>query len=523
MHSHDILALAAAIVPERDATVFDGARQTYAELAARANRLANALAGLGVGANDRIAVVDVNTPAHLEVYFAAARLDAVYVPMNFRGRGDELAYPLEATAPKVLFAGERYVPLIDSLPVAPQEPAFVAFPGASGGAGEGDGWSAYETLLLSGDEEELRFPEGDDDATAALLFTAGTTGNPKAVPLSHTSFTSFMLSSVEPADPDMEERTLLTMPLYHIAGLQSALAGVYGGRTLVVQRQFEAREWMELVQRERVQRALLVPTMLKQIVDHPDFSRHDLSSLEVVTYGGAPMPLTVVERVIAALPGVQFINAFGQTETGSTIAMVPPEDHVLEGPADVVTKRRKHLASIGVPLPDVEVRIVDKEGRGVDTGESGEIVARGPRLMRGYWHDDDASASAIRDGWLYTGDLGRVDEDGYIYLEGRAKDFIKRGGEMVSPEEVESALYAHPGVEECAVIGLPDETWGERVVAVVVPKDGDSTATEEALLEVAQERLARFKRPEQVVFVDALPRSDLGKVLKRELRERLGG
>jgi acyl-CoA synthetase (AMP-forming)/AMP-acid ligase II len=522
VHSHDILAMAAAIVPERDATVFDGARQTYAELAARANRLANALAGLGVGPGDRVAVVDVNTPAHLEVYFAVARLRAIYVPMNFRGRGAELVYPLEVAAPKVLFAGERYVSRIDSLPLALQESAFVAF-ARSGDDSEENGWSAYEALLAGGDQEELRFPEGDDDATAALLFTAGTTGNPKAVPLSHSSFTSFMLSSIEPADPDAEECTLLTLPMYHIAGLQSALAGVYGGRTLVVQRQFEAREWMELVQRERVQRALLVPTMLKQIIDHPDFPCHDLSSLAVLTYGGAPMPFTVVERAIEALPGVQFINAFGQTETGSTIAMVPPEDHVLEGPTDVLATRRKHLASIGVALPDVEVRIVDEDGREVGAGEPGEIIARGPRLMRGYWGDDAASASTIRKGWLYTGDLGHMDEDGYIYLGGRAKDFIKRGGEMVSPEEVESVLYAHPGVEECAVIGLPDETWGERVVAVVVPKAGEGAATEDALLEMVQERLARFKRPEQVVFVDALPRNDLGKVLKRELRERLGG
>ena len=344
-------------------------------------------------------------------------------------------------------------------------------------------------------------PPASRTETAALLFTAGTTGQPKAVPLTHNSFTSFMLSSVEPPDPDAEERMLLTLPLYHVAGLQSALAGVYGGRTIVIQRQFEPREWLALVQNERVQRALVVPTMLKQLIDHPGFGDYDLSSLEVLTYGGASMPPVVLERAIAALPHVHLINAFGQTETGSTIAMVPPEDHVLEGAPEVVALRRKHLTSIGRPLPDVEVRVVDEQGRELPVGETGELAARGPRLMRGYWQAD---AEALSGGWLRLGDLGYIDEDGYIYLQGRAKDFIKRGGEMVSPEEVENVLYLHIGVDECAVVGVPDETWGERVVAVVVAKP-DAAPTEDALLDLATERLARFKRPEQVVFVDALP------------------
>ena len=216
-----------------------------------------------------------------------------------------------------------------------------------------------------------------------------------------------------------------------------------------------------------------------------------------------------------------FINAFGQTETGSTIAMVPPEDHILEGPPDVVAKRRKHLASIGKPLEDVELRVVNDEGVDVGTDVTGEIVARGPRLMNGYWGQADATADTIRDGWLYTGDLGYIDEDGYVYLNGRAKDFIKRGGEMVAPEEVENIIHAYEGVAECAVIGLPDETWGERVVAIVVKEPG-AHVTEVSVKEVCQEHLAGFKRPEQVIFVDALPRNPLGKVLKRELRDLYG-
>ena len=518
MHTHELLSIAAAIVPERTATMTpDGEAMSYAQLAARANRLANALADAGVGAGDRVAVIDVNRPQHLEVYFAAARLDAIYVPLNFRDRAEELRFPLEHTAPKVIVSGERYVGLVNELRGDTITPELLLVTADESSVG----WTAYEAALASGDPEELRFPEGDPENTAVLLFTAGTTGRPKAVMLSHASFTSFMVSNVEPPDPEVEERTLLSLPLHHIAGLQAALASVYGGRSTVIQRQFEAREWMGLVERERVSRALVVPTMLKQLVDHPEFERYDLSSLRVITYGGASMPPMLIERAISALPGVQFINAFGQTETGSTIAMVPPEDHVLDGPPEVVAKRRLHLSSIGLPLPDVEVRVVDEAGVAVATGSTGEIVARGPRLMTGYWGQADATAETIRDGWLYTGDLGYVDGDGYIYLQGRAKDFIKRGGEMVAPEEVENIIHNHDGVAECAVIGVPDETWGERVVAVVVAELGASV-TEESVLAICREHLAGFKRPERVVVVDALPRNALGKVLKRELRERYG-
>ena len=485
---------------------------TYAELADRSNRLANALAERGVRAGDRIAVMDVNTPMHFEAYFAAARLDAIYVPLNFREHGEEVGYPLRHAAPKVIAAGERYVSLIDGLDAS----AELLLTNGSGS----QGWDSLDALIHDADPDEMFFPEQPPEETAVLLFTAGTTGLPKAVMLSHASFTSFMLTSMDPPDPDTEESTILTLPLYHVAGLQAALAGVFGGRTIILQHQFEPHEWMALVQKHRVERALIVPTMLKQLLDHPEFDRHDLSSLRVVTYGGASMPPSLIERALPLLPGVQFINAFGQTETGSTIAMVPPEDHVLSGPPELVEKRRKRLSSIGRPLPDVEVRIVQEDGQDLPLGETGEIVARGPRLMRGYWGQPDATADTVHDGWLYTGDLGYQDEDGYIYLSGRAKDFIKRGGEMVAPEEVEHILHACPGVEECAVIGLPDETWGERVVAVVVSTPGVELP-EESLLDACQ-GLARFKRPEQVIFVGELPRNSLGKVLKNQLRAQLG-
>jgi acyl-CoA synthetase (AMP-forming)/AMP-acid ligase II len=235
------------------------------------------------------------------------------------------------------------------------------------------------------------------------------------------------------------------------------------------------------------------------------------------------MPLEVLKRALRAFPHARFINAFGQTETAATITMLAPEDHVIPPglPPEEEERRLKRLTSIGKPLPDVEVRIVDEQGNEVPPGVVGEIVARGPRLMKGYWKQEEATRQTIRGGWLYTGDLGYRDEEGYIYLAGRAKDFIKRGGEMVSPEEVEQCLMAHPAVDEAAVIGVPDEEWGERVRAIVVLKQG-ARATEEELIEHCRQRLASFKKPESVVFVEELPRNPLGKVLKRVLREQFG-
>ena len=512
MNTTEFLTISAAIVPDRLAMIFEDKRITYDELQARANRLANALEGLSVEAGDRVAILQVNCNQYVEAYFATAKLDAVYVPLSYRTRADELAYMVNDSQPKVLFVGGRYTDLARSIAgrlatvehyVSLEEPV--------------EGWLRYDDLLAAGAVDE-RFPEADGDDLTIIIFTAGTTGFPKGVMLSHESFSSYILSNVSPPELDEDERNILTVPLYHIAGVQAFMAAIYGGRTLIVQRQFDAKGWMELVERERVNRAMMVPTMLKMLMEHTDFRCHDLSSLDVITYGAAPMPLEVIKRAIQEFPRAHFINAFGQTETAATITMLPPEDHALDGSAEEIEKKLRRLSSIGKPLEDVEVRIVDESGDPAAQGDVGEIVARGARLMKGYWHQAEATAEAIRGGWLYTGDLGYFDDDGYIFLSGRAKDFIKRGGEMISPEEVEQVLHSHSAIDEAAIIGVPDADWGERVRAVVVLKNGQTSA-EHDIIEFCRQRLASFKKPESVIFADALPRNPLGKVLKRELRE----
>ena len=513
MNTTEFLNITSLIVPDRTAIVFDGKRFSFQELEERVKKLANALAGMGVRAGDRIASMQVNCNENIETYFAAAKLDAVYVPLNFRSRSEEIEYMINDSKPKILITGERYVSMVDDIKEnLTSVDGFVVMDDASA-----EGWESYEQLLSTSSDEDM-YPMGDEDDLTMVMFTAGTTGSPKGVMLSHDSFASYLLANVSPPDLESEEKNILTVPLYHIAGVQAVMAAIYGGRTLIIQRQFEPVEWMTLVQEEKANRAMMVPTMLKMLMDHQEFEKFDLSTLEVITYGAAPMPLEVIKRAISKFPGTFFINAFGQTETAATITMLPPEDHILEGSEEEIEKKLNRLTSIGKPLSDVEVRIVNENGGEVDVGETGEIVAQGPRLMKGYWNQQEATTEALRGGWLYTGDLGYFDEDGYIFLSGRAKDFIKRAGEMVSPEEVEQVLHSHPSIDEAAIIGVPDVDWGERVRAIVVAKVG-ATIDKEEVMAYCKDRMASFKKPESVVVVEELPRNPLGKVLKRVLRE----
>ena len=517
MNTTEFLTITSAICPDRTAIVFEGKRLSFIELSERANRLTNALAGLEIKKGDRVAMLQVNCDQYVEAYYGVAKSGAIFVPLNFRAKKDELIYMINHSEARVLLVGERYIEMVKE--VRPELPLVQHYISVEG---KQEGMLDYEELLDAASGEEF-FTEIDDEDITILMYTAGTTGLPKGVPLPHNSFSVYMLENVNPVDPDIEETNLLTMPLYHVAGIQAMLAATYGGRALAMMRQFEVDEWLETVQREKANRAMLVPTMLKRVIDQPDFAKYDLSSLKVITYGAAPMPFEVIKKAIALFPGVSFINAFGQTETASTITTLGPEDHIIEGTEAEKDKKLSRLtSSIGRPMHDVEMKIIDEAGNDLPIGEVGEIVARGPRLMGGYWKDAEKTAKTMtKDGWLRTGDMGYMDEDGYFFIAGRGDDMIIRGGENISPVEVENALYAHPVVEEVAVIGVPDEEWGQEPRAIVALKKGE-TATAEELMEFCRERLASFKRPRSVVFVDMLPRTSTGKVLKRVLREQYG-
>jgi acyl-CoA synthetase (AMP-forming)/AMP-acid ligase II len=546
----ELLTIPASMFPEQEILRFDGQGTSYEALAERVMHVAGALRALGVQPGDRVAVLETNTPAVLEALYATTSLGAVFVPLNYRARADELAHMLGVAAPRVLLVGARYVAVARAA-LAELGQATTGGPHPSplpGGEGTGqlleeaaaklgstrEGQGTPPALVALGEvvdglpslaglatQAEGVYPEDvADDDLAVLMFTSGTTANAKAVMLTHGSLVSFAFGTADPADGSERGTVLLAAPLYHVAGLTAALAATWTGRRIALLRQFDAAEWLALVAREQVTHAFLVPTMLKRVLDHPDFAATDLSSLQVLSYGAAPMPLGVIRRAIEALPPtVQFFNAFGQTETASTVTTLGPDDHRLEGSAAEIERKLRRLGSIGRPLADVELRVVDEAGREVPRGEIGEIAIRTERLMRGYYGEADATRATLHEGWLRTRDLGWMDEDDYVYLAGRQADLIIRGGENVAPEEVEAALGTHPAVEEAAVIGLPDEEWGERVAAVVVCRAGADVSAE-TLIEHCRERLASFKKPEHVVFVDALPRNALGKLLRKDLRNQ---
>ena len=515
MNTANFLSIPASIFPEQEILVFEDARLTYADALRHVRRLAAALAALGVERGDAIAALDTNSHRYVEAYYAAATLGAVFVPLNYRAKGPELRHMLATAGARVVVVGSRYRAALTSvLPELSEVRHVIAFDAAS------DGGTTVDALVAGADAEREE-AEIDEADTTILMYTSGTTALPKGVLLTHHDFTTYVCGTVELADGSPRGTALVCVPLHHIAGATAVMTTLFAGRKLVLMRQFDAATWLRLVERERVTHAFLVPTMVKQLLDAPELGTCNLSSLQSLAYGGAAMPLSVVRRAIEAFPpSVGFVNAFGQTETTSTLTVLGPEDHRLSGTADEVEAKLRRLTSIGRPLPDVELRIVDEDGRVLPPGAVGEIVVRTPRVMKGY--AGDAGASGIdADGWLCTRDMGWIDEAGYAFLAGRKDDMIIRGGENIAPAEVEATLQLHPAVDEAAVVGVADVEWGQRVAAAVALRPGQRVTAEE-LIEFCRARLASFKKPEIVRFFSALPKNPLGKILRRDIRAAFG-
>jgi acyl-CoA synthetase (AMP-forming)/AMP-acid ligase II len=510
----NFLSIPASIAPDQDAMVFGDHRQPYQDTLVRVQRLASALGALGISKGERVAILDTNSPQYVEAYFATSMLGAIFVPLNYRARADELEYLVTAAGARILMVGERYVPLVaeirDRLGVA----HFVTLASAQ------PDMLPFEELVAQG-VDDGREADVDEADVNILMYTSGTTGRPKGVMLTYGDFVAYVCGNTELADGTPRGAALLCVPLYHIAGITTMMTSLFTGRALVILPQFDPTAWLQTVQRERVTHAFLVPTMLKRVLDQPDFEASRCASLELLAYGAAPMPLAVIRRAIAQFPrSVSFVNAFGQTETTATVTMLLPDDHRLDGTPQEVERTLRRLSSIGRPLPDVEVKIVDGAGTEVPVGQIGEIAVRTPRMMKGYFSPGDATGQTIVAGWLHTRDMGWMDADGYLYLAGRKDDLIIRGGENISPAEVEGVLHTHPAIEEVAVLGVPDVEWGEQVAAIVAPKAG-CTLTADEVSDWCRQRLASFKKPEMVYFVSELPRNPMGKVLRQDLREQL--
>lgn len=434
------LSIPAMMFPDREILVFEDTRLTYAQLQERVNHLANALHSLGLGRGSHIGIIQSNCSQYVEAYYATSKVGGTFVPINHRAQIGELKYMLNTRQVDALFVGDSYLDLAFSIR---HDIPFV------------EHWIAMERRhkgmlyiddILDGTCDVDREEDMDGDETNVLIYTSGTTALPKAVMLSYSNFFQYVFETVQPPDGTRWGATLVCAPLYHISGAIAMMSSIYGGRRLVLMRQFDAKEWLRLVKQEKITHAFLAPTMLKRLLEEPDLANSDLSSLETLSYGAAPMPLTVIRRAIETFPkNVGFINAFGQTETTATVTMLLPEDHRLDGSPAEIAKKLRRLSSIGRPLPDVEIRIVDENNLEVPRGEIGEIVVRTPRLMKGYIGQERMSQKILTGGWMHTRDLGSMDEDGYVFLAGR-KDasMIHASGETGSTGVAIMSLY--PGI-----------------------------------------------------------------------------
>ena len=496
MHVGMVLEMASDSLGDRVAIGPVDGGLTFAELGHRARRAGTWLAGQP---GDRVVLIDENSPAVPIALFGSAIAGKPFVPVNYRLADDRLRAIVERAAPATVIAG-------------------------TGVAARLEGVSGLEMIeradfLATVEDESIEETDGwgcDPEATAVLLFTSGTTGEPKAAVLRHMNLASYLVSSLEFGSAGEDEATIVSVPPYHIASVSSVLSTTYTGRRVVQLESFDAKEWVRLVREESVTHAMVVPTMLNRILDVVDADGEGLPSMRSLAYGGGPMPRAVVERAMRLLEGLDLVNAYGLTETSSTVAVLGPDDHrEAFGSNDPVVRER--LGSVGRVLPGVELTIRDPEGQPVPDGERGEIWVRGEQVSGEYLGVEPSAT----DGWFNTRDSGRIDAEGYLFVHGRLDDVIVRGGENLSPGEIETVLVEHPAVESAAVVGIPDTEWGERVVAAVVLQPG-AEASEDELRDLVRARLRSTKTPEHVQVRDELPYNETGKLLRRVLRDELG-
>ncbi|GAX88969.1 fatty acid--CoA ligase [Effusibacillus lacus] len=491
--------------------IIDGdAKFTYGEFGERVKRLAGKLQEMGVEKGDRVGLLMFNSFRYLEIFYASFLLGAVVVPLNIRLAPPEISFILNDAGAKVLFFHREFIPVVSrlraELPAISHYVLAEEVPAAEANA------VFYEDLVS--EPVSLREAALADDDLAGIYYTGGTTGLPKGVMLSHKNLAVNAYQVAVAIGYRHDDVYLHAAPMFHAADGASTFAVTMVGGIHAHIRSFDPRLVLETIQREHVTSVLLVPTMINMVVNHPDVNSYTLSSLKKLMYGASPIPAEVLKKAIEVL-GCEFFQAYGMTEASPCLTILRSEHHVVDGSQ----KDTRRLASCGQALFNVDLKIVDPEGREVPYGVVGEIIARGPNIMKGYWNRPEETAAALKDGWYWSGDMGAMDEDRFVYIIDRKKDMIITGGENVYSVEVENVIYQHPAVLEAAVIGVPDEKWGEAVKAVVVLKPGQTVSAEE-LIEFCGTRLANYKVPKSVDFVEALPKSGAGKILKRTLRDQ---
>jgi acyl-CoA synthetase (AMP-forming)/AMP-acid ligase II len=494
--------------PEAIALSFEGRDTSFAEFDRHSNQVANKLLEEGVNSGQRVAYVGKNSDYFFEILFGAAKAGIVLVPVGWRLAPAEMAYMLRDSAAALVFVGpevkaqvEQAGALLDRpIKLIPLEP----------GSPEGP---LFEDWREGGPDRAVRIAVSED-AVALQLYTSGTTGRPKGAMLAHRSILGVRRQAAEAQlawnrwGPD--DVSLAAMPVAHVGGSVWGVVALFNGAKSVVSRDFDPLKVLDFIARDRISKIFLVPAALRVIVSQPRSREIDFSRLKYIVYGSSPMPLDLLRECMRVF-GCGFCQTYGMTETSGTIVYLPPEDH------DPAGNRR--MRSAGIPMPGVEIRIVDEQGRSLPPNTVGEVVTRSDANMVGYWGMEEATANTIdAEGWLRSGDAGYLDEDGYLYINDRIKDMIISGAENIYPAEVENAIHDHPSVADVAIIGVPDEKWGEAVKAVVVLRPGAQAEARE-IIAFARSRIAAYKVPKSVEFIDILPRNAAGKLLRRALRE----
>ena len=497
-----VLAHHATRTPDKAITVFEGETTTYGEMAVRAAALARGMEERGVAAGDVVGLLSYNCPEFLEVVFAANYLGGIAMPINWRLAAPEVRYILEHSRARALVCDGTLVEVADEATKGME----VSLTRISISGSAHPGWLPLtEVRAGTGDSTPAR-AAGDD--VHRLMYTSGTTGRPKGVMITHANLAWKNLAHIVEFGFTDADVGLACGPLYHVGALDlTATSLIAAGATTIIHRTFDASAVVDELEGSKATTVWLAPAMVTAIMALPGIEERDLSSVRLIINGGEKMPIPLIERIQRTFPSAWFADAYGLTETVSGDTFLDRDS--------IVTK----LGSVGRPCLYLELDVWDELGSSVAPGERGEIVLRGPKVFKGYWRDPDATANAFAGGWFHTGDVGLRDEDGYLFIVDRLKDMIVSGGENIAGSEVERVLYEHDAVLEAAVVGRPDDRWGEVPVAFVVLRHGASVPPE-ALLEHCRGQLARYKVPKEVFLLDALPRNPSGKVLKRELRSR---
>ncbi len=498
-----VLAHHAIRTPDKACFLFEGKPTTYGELAERATALAGGLYDRGVRQGDVVGLLSYNCPEFLETIFAANYLGAIAMPINWRLAAPEVRYILDHSEARALVCDETLTELGNAATAGLESSLARVSIGRSGDPSAG--WEALDQVRTATSAPPRAASAPDD--THRLMYTSGTTGRPKGVMITHANLAWKNLAHLVEFGFTSADLGLACGPLYHVGALDLTTTSlIAAGATTIIHRAFDAVQVVEEIERSRVSVVWLAPAMVNAIMALPGIEQRDLSSVRLVINGGEKMPVPLIERIQRTFSGAWFADAYGLTETVSGDTFLDRES--------IVTR----LGSVGRPCLYLDLDIWDEQGSSVAAGERGEIVMRGPKVFKGYWRNPEATAAAFTGGWFHTGDIGVRDEDGYLFIVDRLKDMIVSGGENIAGSEVERVLYEHAAVLEAAVVGRPDERWGEVPMAYVVLRPGAEVTTADALTDHCRERLARFKVPKEIVFLDELPRNPSGKVLKRDLR-----